>query len=54
MTGYHEGLGNVTTYDVYTGRHLGIMQGRKEDIIRTKGLSTVELVELSGKQDNGL
>jgi len=27
---YHEGLGDVTPYDVYTGRHLGIIQKRRE------------------------
>jgi len=27
---YHEGLGNVTPYDAYTGRHLEIIQRRKE------------------------
>lgn len=27
---YHEGLGNVTPYDAYTGRHLEIIQKRKE------------------------
>jgi transposase InsO family protein/transposase-like protein len=32
---YHEGLGNVTPYDVYTGRHLEIMQRRKEIKSRT-------------------
>ena len=32
---YHEGLGNVTPYDVYTGKHLEIMQRRKEFKSRT-------------------
>jgi transposase InsO family protein len=27
---YHEGLGNITPYDVYKGRHLEIIQKRKE------------------------
>jgi len=32
---YHEGLGNVTPYDVYTGRHLKVIQRRKEAKSRT-------------------
>jgi len=32
---YHEGLGDVTPYDVYTGRHLEIIQRRKEVKSRT-------------------
>ena len=32
---YHEGLGNVTPYDVYTGRYLAIIQNRKEVKRRT-------------------
>ena len=32
---YHEGLGDVTPYDVYTGRHIEIIQKRKEVKSRT-------------------
>jgi len=32
---YHEGLGDVTPYDVYTGRHVEIMNRRKEAKNRT-------------------
>src|SRR4030043_1170645 len=32
---YHEGLGNVTPYDVYTGKHLEVIQKRKEAKSRT-------------------
>ena len=32
---YHEGLGNVTPYDVYTGRHIEIIRRRKEAKSRT-------------------
>jgi len=32
---YHEGLGDVTPYDVFTGRHLEIIQKRKEAKSRT-------------------
>ena len=32
---YHEGLGNVTPYDVYTGKHLEIIHRRKEEKSRT-------------------
>jgi putative transposase len=32
---YHEGLGNVIPYDVYTGKHLEIIQRRKEEKVRT-------------------
>lgn len=32
---YHEGLGNVTPHDVYTGKHLEIFQRRKEVKSRT-------------------
>jgi len=32
---YHEGLGDVIPYDVYTGRHLEIIQRRKEAKSRT-------------------
>jgi transposase InsO family protein len=32
---YHEGLGDVTPYNVYTGRHLEVIQRRKEAKSRT-------------------
>lgn len=32
---YHEGLSDVTPYDVYTGRHLEVIQRRKEEKERT-------------------
>ena len=32
---YHKALGNVTPWDVYTGRHLAILQSRKEAKNRT-------------------
>lgn len=32
---YHEGLGNVTPYDVYTGGHLEVIRMRKEAKSRT-------------------
>lgn len=32
---YHEGLGNVTPHNVYTGRHLEVIQRRKEAKNRT-------------------
>jgi len=32
---YHEGLGDITPYDVYTGRHLEILSRRKEAKSRT-------------------
>ena len=34
---YHEGLGNVTPYDVYNGSHLEIIQRRKE--VKSKTLA---------------
>jgi len=35
---YHEGLGNVTPYDVYTGRHLDVLERRRE--VKTKTLES--------------
>ena len=42
---YHEGLGNVTPYDVYTGKHLEIIKKRREIKSRT-------LKERKGYNDN--
>jgi transposase InsO family protein len=50
---YHEGLGDVTPYDVYTGRHLEIIQKRKEAKSRTL-LARKDYNRTVREQDNGL
>jgi transposase InsO family protein len=50
---YHEGLGNVTPYDVYIGRHRVVIQKRKEAKYRTIQ-SRKEYNKIARKQDSGL
>ena len=50
---YHEGLGDVTPYDVYTGRHIEIIQKRKEAKNRTL-LARRDYNRTVRKQGNGL
>jgi transposase InsO family protein/transposase-like protein len=50
---YHEGLANVTPYDVYTGRHLVVIQKRKEVKYRTIQ-SRKEYNRIAREQDSGL
>jgi transposase InsO family protein/transposase-like protein len=50
---YHEGLGDVTPYDVYTGRHLEIINTRKEAKSRTFQ-SRRDYNSTARKQDDGL
>ncbi len=50
---HHEGLGNVTPYDVYTGRHLEVIQGRKEAKSRTLQARR-DYNRTTGEQDHSL
>jgi len=50
---YHEGLGDVTPYDVYTGRHLEIIKRRKEAKSRTLQARR-DYNRTARKQGNGL
>jgi len=50
---YHEGLGDVTPHDVYTGRPLEIIQRRKEAKNRTLA-SGKEYNRATRKQSNDL
>jgi len=50
---YHEGLGNVTLYDVYIGRHLEILQRRKE--VKSKTLEVRRFYNKTARwQDHSL
>ena len=50
---YHEGLGDVTPYDVYTGRHIEILQRRKE--VKSKTLLVrKDYNRAAREQDNSL
>lgn len=50
---YHEGLGNVTPYDVYTGMHLVVIQKRKEAKYRTTQ-SRKEYNRIAREKDSSL
>ncbi|MFC2032638.1 integrase core domain-containing protein [Chloroflexota bacterium] len=50
---YHEGLGDVTPYDVYTGRHLEIIQKRKEAKSKTLKVRR-DYNRIAREQDSGL
>ncbi len=50
---YHEGIGDVTPYDVYTGRHLEIINMRKEVKSRTLEARR-DYNRTAGEQGNGL
>ena len=50
---YHEGLGNATPYDVYTRRHLKILQRRKE--VKNETLKARRFYNRTAReQDNSL
>jgi len=50
---YYEGLGDVAPYDTYTGRHLEVMQRRKEAKKRTL-LARKDYNRTAREQDSGL
>jgi transposase InsO family protein len=50
---YHEGLGNVTPYDVYTGKYLEVIQRRKEAKSRTLQ-ARKDYNRIAREQDRGL
>jgi putative transposase len=50
---YHEGLANVTPYDVYSGRHLEILRRRKEEKSKTLQARR-DYNRTARKQRNGL
>ena len=50
---YHEGISNVTPYDIYTGRHTEVLQRRKEARSKTSQMRKV-YNKIAREQDNGL
>ena len=50
---YHEGTGDVTPYDVYTGRHLEVIQRRKEAKNRTLQIRR-DYNRITREQNSGL